>query len=89
VQRLLREGGGQLSEDIPPPTAAERAESEAEKAGLGHVDPLLIPGLDLVPQAATGTRSAGIRSKPDIEAERMREVLREVLRELEAIRSLF
>jgi hypothetical protein len=42
-----------------------------------------------VPQAATGTRSAGIRSKPDIEAERMREVLREVLRELEAIRSLF
>src|SRR6266852_9407911 len=24
VQRLLREGGGQLSDDIPPPTADER-----------------------------------------------------------------
>ena len=34
VQRLLREGGGQLSDDIPPPTADERAAAEAEKAGL-------------------------------------------------------
>ena len=33
VQRLLREGGGQLSDDIPPPTADERAAAEAEKAG--------------------------------------------------------
>src|SRR5438445_4085700 len=31
VQRLLREGGGQLSDDIPPATAAERAAAEAER----------------------------------------------------------
>src|SRR5450631_486789 len=30
VQRLLREGGGQLSDDIPPAPADERAEAEAE-----------------------------------------------------------
>src|SRR6202162_6500611 len=47
VQRLLREGGGQLSDDIPPPTADERAAAEAEKAGLGRDEPPLIPGLEL------------------------------------------
>jgi len=31
VQRLLREGGGQLADDIPPATAAERAAAEAER----------------------------------------------------------
>ena len=30
VQRLLREGGGQLADDIPPAPAAERAAAEAE-----------------------------------------------------------
>ncbi len=31
VQRLLREGGGRLSDDIPPATEAERAEAAAER----------------------------------------------------------
>jgi DNA-binding transcriptional MerR regulator len=31
VQRLLREGGGRLSDDIPPATEDERAEAEAER----------------------------------------------------------
>src|SRR5580658_6067397 len=31
VQRLLREGGGQLSEDIPPPPADERAAAGGEQ----------------------------------------------------------
>jgi len=87
VQRLLREGGGQLSEDIPPPTAAERAEAEAEKAGLADSQPLLIPGLELVPSAAQA-RAGGVRPKPDTEADRLRVVLCEVLSELEAIRAL-
>lgn len=30
VQRLLRDGGGQLSEDIPPPPESERAETQME-----------------------------------------------------------
>lgn len=32
VQRLLREGGGRLADDIPPPTEAERLAAEAERA---------------------------------------------------------
>ena len=31
VQRLLREGGGHLAEDIPPATAAERSAADAER----------------------------------------------------------
>src|SRR4051794_14133049 len=48
VQRLLRDGGGQLSEDIPPAPAEERAAAEAEHDGMRHEQTeLLIPGLDL------------------------------------------
>lgn len=32
VQRLLRDGGGRLSDDIPPATTAEREAAEAERA---------------------------------------------------------
>ena len=39
VQRLLREGGGQLSDNIPPATAAERAAAEAEQAGVVTSEP--------------------------------------------------
>src|SRR4029077_17211873 len=47
VQRLLREGGGRLSEDIPPATDEERS-GEAELDTMRHEQPdLLIPGLDL------------------------------------------
>ncbi len=82
VQRLLREGGGQLSDDIPPPTADERAEAEAEKAGLAAAGPLLIPGLELPPQP---TRPL---PRPRAEQEGLRALLTEALQELEAIRRL-
>ena len=50
VQRLLREGGGLLSDNIPPPTADERAEAEAENATLAIAVPPLAGGaLGLVP----------------------------------------
>jgi DNA-binding transcriptional MerR regulator len=90
VQRLLREGGGQLSDDIPPPTADERAAAEAEKAGLSADEPPLIPGLELVapPSALTQIARAASRPKPDPEAERLRSLLVEALRELEALRAL-
>ncbi len=47
VQRLLREGGGQLADDIPPPTAAERAAAEEEHAALqeGVADALPDPAV--------------------------------------------
>jgi DNA-binding transcriptional MerR regulator len=87
VQRLLREGGGQLSDDIPPPTADERAAAEAEKA-LESDGPPLIPGLELVappPGLAQMARIAP-RMKPEGESERLRSLLEEALRELEALR---
>ena len=89
VQRLLREGGGQLSDDIPPPTADERAAAEAEKAGLSPDDPPLIPGLELVPPPPSVAQMARAtaRPKPDPEHERLRTLLLEVLQELEALRA--
>ena len=73
VQRLLREGGGQLSDDIPPATPAERAAAEAER-----LEPTpTLPGFE-PPQAAD----------TDGEAARLRVVLEQVLAELEALRAL-
>ncbi len=74
VQRLLRDGGGQLSEDIPPATADERAAAEAERAEAAHT-----PMLELASPAP-----------PDLEKEvhRLRAVLRTTLVELEALRGL-
>jgi DNA-binding transcriptional MerR regulator len=89
VQRLLREGGGQLSDDIPPPTADERAAAEAEKAGLGREGPPLIPGLELVaPPSALTQMTRPAPRKPEGEAERLRILLEEALRELEGLRAL-
>ena len=81
VQRLLREGGGRLSDDIPPPPADERDEEEPE---------LPMPGLAPPPvaaaQPAAKPRAAKLESEP--ETARLRALLRDVLRELEAIRAL-
>jgi DNA-binding transcriptional MerR regulator len=90
VQRLLREGGGQLSDDIPPPTADERAAAEAEHAGLSPDETLLIPGLELVSPPASLTQMArpAVRPKPDGENDRLRALLIEALHELEALRAL-
>src|SRR3984957_20240485 len=89
VQRLLREGGGHLSDDIPPPTADERAAAEAEKAGLSPNQGPLIPGLELVspPAALTQMARGTLRPKPDTEHDRMRALLLEALHELEALRA--
>ncbi|MGD0105868.1 MAG: MerR family transcriptional regulator [Rhodopila sp.] len=90
VQRLLREGGGQLSDDIPPPTADERAAAEAENAGLLPDETLLIPGLELVspPTSLTQMARPAVRPKPDGENDRLRALLIEALHELEALRAL-
>jgi DNA-binding transcriptional MerR regulator len=90
VQRLLREGGGQLSDDIPPPTADERAAAAAEKAGLAAQETLLIPGLELVSPPAVVVQLArtGQRSKLEIENERLRALLREMLTEVLELRKM-
>jgi DNA-binding transcriptional MerR regulator len=90
VQRLLREGGGRLSDDIPPPSAAERAEAEAERSGAAREPELLIPGLDLAPEAPAEPRVVRMapRPKADPDADQLRALLAEVLQELEALRAL-
>jgi DNA-binding transcriptional MerR regulator len=93
VQRLLREGGGQLSDDIPPPPADERATAEAEPDDMhDEQSELLIPGLELAPDPApavpVAVPRAGARRRTDTEADRLRSLLAEALTELEAIRAL-
>jgi DNA-binding transcriptional MerR regulator len=87
VQRLLREGGGRLSDDIPPATEDERAEAEAERdlvaPTVAEDKQLPMPGL--VADPVPPPRSP--RPK-DPEAERLRGVLMQTLAELEALRSL-
>jgi DNA-binding transcriptional MerR regulator len=87
VQRLLREGGGRLSENIPPATPEERA-AEADQEDQPE---LLIPGLDLTPEpppSAASSPKSPARRRIDPETERLRQVLLETLAELEAIRAL-
>jgi DNA-binding transcriptional MerR regulator len=88
VQRLLREGGGRLSDDIPPATEDERAAAEAER-DLPPPDEveekqLPMPGLmaDPPPPPPRPPRPK------DPEAERLRAVLTQTLAELEALRAL-
>jgi len=87
VQRLLREGGGKLSDDIPPPSADEQEAAEAERsAGLAMEPELPMPGL--APSASGQVARAGVRPKVDAEADRLRALLTETLHELEELRAL-
>ncbi len=87
VQRLLREGGGKLSDDIPPPTADEQEAAEAERAAAASIEPELpLPGL--APSAPAPFARVNVRPKLDPEAERLRALLTETLHELQALRAL-
>ena len=101
VQRLLREGGGRLADDIPPPTLDEQAEAEAERASglLAEVEPQLsMPGLAPLHVTAPSRPARTALRSPEVshdgrfggnpEADRLRAVLTTTLRELEALRSL-
>jgi len=65
VQRLLREGGGRLSDDIPPASPEERAELDLDtppSLAQGDAPELPMPGLTpalLPPGVATGRRPVG------------------------------
>jgi DNA-binding transcriptional MerR regulator len=83
VQRLLREGGGKLSDDIPPATPAERAAAAAEQARAEGEPVLPMAGFE---RSEPSPPRAAPRADP--EAERLRTVLIETLRELEALRAL-
>ena len=77
VQRLLREGGGKLADDIPPPTDAEREAAERER-GAPEPPQMVLSMLEPpVPQAR----------RPS-EIERLRGGLAHILTELEALRAM-
>jgi DNA-binding transcriptional MerR regulator len=80
VQRLLREGGGRLADDIPPATAAERAAAAAERQmALAEPPPELTLSIPEPP-------SVGARRPSEVE--RLRAALVRTLGELEELRAL-
>jgi DNA-binding transcriptional MerR regulator len=89
VQRLLREGGGRLSDDIPPAPADEQEEAEMESTVARSVEPEL-PMPELARPSSSVLQAARVAAQPkvDPDAERLRAVLTETLRELEALRAL-
>ncbi len=86
VQRLLRESGGKLSDDIPPPAPEER-QTEAERRMVAGGEEIDVPELGLPTPPETAARRADdlVAAR---EVERLRAVLRGTLRELEALRAL-
>jgi len=94
VQRLLREGGGRLSDDIPPATPDEQAEAEAERSAVPPIDTepqLPMPGLPPPAPVARPPRTAARAAatpNADAEIERLRSALTAALHELEALRAL-
>ena len=84
VQRLLREGGGTLSDDIPPATPDEREAAAAERAAVEPELPM--PGL--APSPGQQYARVNVRPKIDPENEKLRTLLAETLRELEELRAL-
>ena len=86
VQRLLREGGGRLSDDIPPAPVEEQQAAEAERATVPMEPELPMPGL--APPPSTQVARMSVRPRTEIENERLRELLSDTLRELEALRAL-
>ncbi len=63
VQRLLREGGGRLSDDIPPAPPEERAEADQDEtdAPMENDQQLPMPGM---PQATAPAAAANARRPP-------------------------
>ncbi len=78
VQRLLREGGGRLADNIPPPNEAERLAAEAERAVA-----------DAGQMRLTMPEAPVREPRRQTEAERLRAALVHALGELESIRASF
>jgi DNA-binding transcriptional MerR regulator len=87
VQRLLREGGGRLSDDIPPAPEDEQEAAEAERTAALSVEPEL-PGLPSAAPSSPARVTPPRARVVDPEAERLRTLLTETLRELEELRAL-
>jgi DNA-binding transcriptional MerR regulator len=98
VQRLLRDGGGALHENIPPASAEERSQAQAERLAVpvpaapvvaakkpagDKIPQLSMPGL-LMPEPPR----SGPKIKSESETERLRGLLTETLHALEELRRM-
>lgn len=96
VQRLLKESGGALHDEIPPASAEERAAAAVERAQAGAMTPMKpgpaeLPELPIAPAAAGPARQAGLSAAAapadDHRATALlRAALRDALAELERLR---
>ena len=87
VQRLLREGDGTLSGDLPPPDVADRGdelEIPPEPADSAPGEPAAVPMQELEPPASW---IAAHDEVLEDEVQRLRRTLRSVLDELRDLRS--
>jgi len=97
VQRLLREGGGRLADNIPPPPPDEKADLETD-IDHDHEPQLPMPGLAVVPSKAV--RADKPAAKPakaapkenDVSGQaaenaRLRSLLAITLQELQSLRA--
>jgi DNA-binding transcriptional MerR regulator len=86
VQRLLKEGGGALLDDIPPASPEEQAEAAAEQVG----DPPAprspsVPPQPVQPAPLVSATAPAVEA--EIEARRLHAVLTEILAALEKLRA--
>ena len=94
VQRLLREGGGRLADDIPPATPDEQAAAEAERSGAADEAPTQLPMPGLIAPVTTSpakprpTSDTNALAKANAECAHLRSLLATTLHELETIRAL-
>ena len=82
VQRLLREGGGRLSDDIPPPSPEEQAETAEEHGASSPSEEPELPMPELATAPVMPAPRATPRPESEAEAERLRAALTEVLKQL-------
>ncbi len=97
VQRLLREGGGRLADNIPPPPPDEKADLETD-IDHDHEPQLPMPGLAVVPPKAVRTDKPAAKpakaapkendaSGQAAENARLRSLLAITLQELQSLRA--
>ena len=89
VQRLLREGGGKLSDEIPPPRPDELAEADELQANDEPQLPMpgiLPPGSELPSRTARGRTAVPAKVEAS-DMQRLRSLLARTLAELEELRA--